>query len=327
MNSPIKVAVSGAAGQIAYNLLFRLASGEAFGARQIELHLLEIPQAVKAAEGVVMELFDCAFPYLTGIELYDKAESCFDGVHYALLVGAFPRGAGMQRSDLIEKNAPIFSQQGKALLKADQSVQCLVVGNPCNTNALIALKSAQDIPVSQFFAMTSLDENRAKFQLSQKAQVPISEIRRLGIWGNHSATMVVDYENATIGQDSVLSRITDQNWLSTSFLNTVQGRGAQIIQTRGKSSAASAASACIDHIKRLNTETLSGDFFSAGVYSDGSHYGVSKDIVYSFPISSQGNHHWSVVPGLSHSAAMIEKLRATESELLREREVVSHLLT
>ena len=240
MTNTVKVAITGAAGQIGYSLVFRIASGELFGPdTKVVLSLLEIPQAVKALEGVAMELNDCAFPTLAGIEINDDAEKGFDGINHALLVGAKPRGPGMERGDLIKENGPIFTGQGKALMRAASDVRCMVVGNPCNTNALIAAKNAGDVPFERFSAMTMLDENRARHQLAHKAGVDVNSVRNMTIWGNHSATQYPDFFNATIGGKPATEVISDHDWLKGEFITTVQKRGAAIIGARGKSSAAS----------------------------------------------------------------------------------------
>ena len=323
----INVAVTGAAGQIGYSLLFRLASGEVFGKdTQVHLKLLELPQAISAAEGVALELDDCAFSNLASVNAYSDPKQAFDGVHWALLVGSRPRSKGMERADLIECNGPIFVEQGKALLNADQSLQTVVVGNPCNTNALIALKNCADIDSSRFTAMTSLDENRAKAQLANRARVSVKDVGNLSIWGNHSPTMVPDFENATIKGQPVLNLIDDRNWLENNFLQTVQQRGAQIIAARGSSSAASAASACIDHIKNFINVTPSGQWFSAAVLTTGGEYDIPKDLVFSFPIRSMGEGKYEVARNLPLSSFCQEKIKLTKDELLKEREIIKSLL-
>jgi len=328
VNKPIRIAVTGAAGQIGYSLLFRLASGEVFGKdTPVILHLIELPQAIQAAEGVAMELHDCAFESLHAVEIFDNPTAGFEGVHWALLVGSSPRRAGMLRKELISINAPIFVDQGKALLKADTSIRCVVVGNPCNTNALIALSHAQDIPSSRFYAMTALDETRAKYQLADKAGCSVKDVRKLAIWGNHSNTMVPDYENTLINGKPLREMIQDETWLNKTFMSTVQERGAQIIQARGKSSAASAASACIHHLKAATAITPADDVFSAAVLSDNNPYDIASGLVFSFPLQFDhaGNH--SIYPGLAHSSALKDKIRHTEQDLLNEREVVKDFLT
>jgi malate dehydrogenase len=324
---PIRIAVTGAAGQIGYSLLFRIASGELFGKNTpVHLNLLELPQSQKAAEGTAMELDDCAFSPLAGIDCFDDPEKAFDGVSYALLIGSLPRGPGMERRDLIRANGPIFVAQGKALLKAAQDIQVVVVGNPCNTNALIALSNGKDIPKDRFSAMTALDENRAKAQIAKKIAGSVADISRLAVWGNHSTTMYPDFELAQVSGKPLTEKITDRKWLEGEFLSTVQKRGAQVIEARGKSSAASAASACIDHVRRFREKTKEGDFFSGAVYSDGSHYGVPKGLMYSFPLRAKGEGKgYEIVQGLSLSPYAQGKLAATTKELLEERDVVADL--
>lgn len=327
---PIKIAVTGAAGQISYSLLFRLAAGEVFGPNQpIDLHLIELPGAMAATEGVAMELADCAFPTLAHIRLFDNPEAGFRGVHWALLVGSRPRSKGMQRSDLVKINGPIFKQQGLALEGADATLRCVVVGNPCNTNALIALTHAKSIPPQRFFAMTALDENRARSSLAQHCDCPITHIHNLFIWGNHSITMVPDYENAilgaspTDGQPLFSAANIDQAWLSTTFMRDVQERGMKIIGARGKSSAASAASACLDTIKHL----ISGTPFSAGILSDGNPYGIQDGLVYSFPLQAAADGTVHIIPGFTHTAKMSSLIKQSMDELRQERAAIADLLT
>ena len=323
----IKVVVTGAAGQIGYSLLFRLASGEVFGPNQkVKLHLLELPDSMKAAEGTAMELEDCAFPTLAGVACFDQAETAFSGVNWALLVGSKPRGPGMERSDLIRANAPIFVGQGKALAQAASDVRIVVVGNPCNTNALIAQHHCRDVPATRFSAMTMLDENRGKALLAKQRGVPVEEVRNLVIWGNHSPTMYPDFENARIGGKAVTEVFGDRKWLENDYLAKVQQRGAEVIQARGKSSAASAASACIDHIRRLSHPTPAGEVFSAAVASNGEHYGIPKGLIFSFPIRTLANGTYEIVPNIPISAYAREKLQKTTDELLKERELVKDQL-
>ncbi|MEI8024886.1 MAG: malate dehydrogenase [Pseudomonadota bacterium] len=326
MKKPVHVAVTGAAGQIGYSLLFRLASGEVFGEdTPVHLHMLELPQAIKAAEGTAMELEDCAFKTLAGIHIHDNAEAAFNGIHWALLVGSMPRGPGMERNDLIRANGPIFVGQGKALNRAASDVRVVVVGNPCNTNALIAQHNCKDIPPTRFSAMTALDENRAKWQVAAKAKVGVGQVTNMAIWGNHSSTMVPDFENALIDGKPLTSVLTDRKWLETDFFTTVQKRGAAIIDARGKSSAASAASAAIDHVKNLLNPTKPGDFFSAAVPSNGKHYGIPSGLMFSLPLRSNGKD-WEVVEGIKLSDFTKAKIKLTTDELLAEREVVKELL-
>lgn len=327
MGHPIRVAVTGAAGQIGYSLLFRIASGELFGPdTPVHLNLVELPQAVKAAEGTAMELDDCAFPTLAGVNCYDSAKQAFEGISWALLIGSMPRGPGMERSDLIKANGPIFVEQGKALSKASSDVRVVVVGNPCNTNALIALHNCRDIPPTRFSAMTALDENRAKAQLAQKAKCNVSAIDKLVVWGNHSTTMYPDFELARINKKPVLEVISDRKWLEGEFLSVVQKRGAAIIEARGKSSAASAASACVDHVKRMTTPTKGDDWFSAAVPSDGNSYNIPQGLIFSFPIRADGKGGYQIVQNLTISEYGRSKLETTTNELLQEREVIKDLL-
>jgi malate dehydrogenase len=328
MTSPVRVAVTGAAGQIGYSLLFRLASGEVFGPdTPVHLHLVELPQAVKAAEGTAMELDDCGFPNLVGVDIFDSPETGFEGVNWALLVGSKPRGPGMERNDLIKENGPIFVAQGKALNKAASDVRCVVVGNPCNTNALIAKHNCRDVPATRFSAMTMLDENRAKAQLAKKAGVNVGKVTNLAIWGNHSSTMVPDFENAKIDGKPVPEVITDRAWLEGDFFTTVQKRGAAIIEARGKSSAASAASACIDHVKQFLTKTPANEWFSAAIPSDGKAYDIPAGLMFSFPVRSDGKGGYEVVEGLQLSDFARGKIKKTADELVQEREVVKDLLS
>lgn len=327
MNKPVRVAVTGAAGQIGYSLLFRIASGEVFGKdTPVELSLVELPQAVKAAEGTAMELLDCGFSSLSKVDIYDNPAAGFEGVNWALLVGSKPRGPGMERNDLIRENGPIFVSQGKALSKAASDVRCVVVGNPCNTNALIAQHNCREVPANRFSAMTMLDENRARAQLALKASVGVGEVSNLAIWGNHSSTMVPDFENALISGKPVTDVITDREWLENDFFTTVQKRGAAIIQARGKSSAASAASACIDHVKNFLHKTPEGQYFSAAVPSDGSYYDVPAGLMYSVPLRSNGDGTYDVVRDVALSDFAKSKIEFTTKELLGEREIVKDLL-
>lgn len=326
MSKLVKVAVTGAAGQIGYSLLFRLATGEIFGHdTKVALHLLEITPAMQALEGVVMEINDCAFPLLDYVLTTDDPDKAFEGVNWALLVGARPRSKGMERGDLIRANGPIFTTQGKALQRAANDIRVLVVGNPANTNALIAMRHAPDIPNERFAAMTRLDENRAYAQLANKAGVPVTAISNVAIWGNHSATQYPDAENAKINGRPAMDVISDHDWLRGDFIKIVQQRGAKIIEARGSSSAASAASAALDHVKSMENKTSDGNWFSAGVPSDGS-YGIEKGLIYSFPIRSDGQGNYEIVPGLPLSDFAREKLSLTEKELQSERDTVADLL-
>jgi malate dehydrogenase len=326
MKSPVKVAVTGAAGQIGYSLLFRIASGSMLGPDQpIEFKLIEIPDAMKALEGVVMELEDCAFPLITKITpTVDLAEG-FAGVDWALLVGSVPRKQGMERKDLLGINGKIFTGQGRAIEKnAAADVRILVVGNPCNTNCLIAMNNAKGVPSERWYAMTRLDENRAKSQLAGRAGVHVTDVSNLAIWGNHSSTQYPDFYNAKIGGKPVPSVIPDEVWLKNTFIPIVQQRGAAIIKARGASSAASAANAAVDTVRSLLTPTPEGDWYSVGICSDGS-YGVEPGIISSFPIRTAGTGR-EVVQNIVLNDYSREKINASVSELLEEKALVSDLL-
>jgi malate dehydrogenase len=325
MNAPLRVAVTGAAGNIGYALVFRLAAGDCYGKDQpIVLQCLEIPPGMKALEGVVMELLDSAFPLLHGVEISDDPSRAFDGVNQAFLVGSRPRTKDMNRSDLIMANGPIFTGQGRALNdRAAPDVRALVVGNPCNTNALIARHAAKDIPGERFHAMTRLDENRAKAQLARKAGVTAGQVTRLGIWGNHSDTMFPDWRNARV-DGRPAAGIADEAWFQGDFLKTVATRGKAIIEARGASSAASAASAAIDHMSALWHGNAAGDWSSMGVLSHG-EYGVPSGLIFSYPVTS-GKGDWKVVEGLEHDDFARAKIAATVKELESERETVKDLL-
>ncbi|MCB9760914.1 MAG: malate dehydrogenase [Alphaproteobacteria bacterium] len=327
MNAPIRVAVTGAAGNIGYALLFRLASGGCYGPDQpIRLQLVEIPPGMKALEGVVMELLDGAFPLLHAIDIYDNPTDGFAGANQAFLVGARPRSAGMERADLIKANGPIFVGQGKALNDvAADDIRALVVGNPANTNALIALANAPDLPKDRIHAMTRLDENRAKAQLAVRAGVTPGDVTNMGIWGNHSSTMYPDFVHAKINGKPATEVITDHGWLRGDFIKTVATRGGAIIAARGASSAASAASAAIDHMASWWHGTAAGDWASMSVYSDGSHYGIPAGIVHSVPVTVK-DQAISVVQGLAHDDFAKAKLKATADDLLSERVAIEDLL-
>lgn len=328
MARTVRVAVTGAAGQIGYALLPRLASGEVFGHdTRVSLNLLEITPALPAVEGVVMELDDCAFPLLDDVVVTDKAEVAFDGVNWAILVGAKPRGKGMERGDLIKENGPIFVGQGEGLARAADDVRALVVGNPANTNCLIAMSHAakSGVPSDRFHAMTRLDQNRAKVQLAQKAGKKVTDVSNMTIWGNHSATQYPDAENARIDGKPCTAVIEDTSWLQGEFIDIVQQRGAAVIAARGLSSAASAANAALDHVKSVEAETAAGDWFSAGVISDGS-YGVQEGLIFSFPVTSDGKGNWSIVENIDLSDFARAKIELTEKELVEEKSVVSDLL-
>ena len=324
MKPPIKVAVTGAAGQISYSLVFRIASGQMLGADQpIILQLLEIPPAMEALSGVVMELEDCAFPLVKEIVATDDPNVAFAGSEIALLVGSRPRGPGMERKDLLEANAQIFSVQGKSLNEhASEDLRVLVVGNPANTNCLIAQKNAPDIDPRRFSAMTRLDHNRALTQLAEKTQAHTTDVNGVIIWGNHSATQYPDINHATVNGYSA-STLVDHNWIEKTFIPTVQQRGAAVIASRGLSSAASAANAAIDHVRDWLQGT-DGEIVSMGVCSDGS-YGIESGLIYSFPCTCDGGD-WTIVQGLEISEFSRSKMLATESELIEERQAVSELL-
>lgn len=327
MSKLVKVAVTGAAGQIGYALLFRLASGEIFGPNiKVALHLLEITPVLKALEGVVMELEDCAFPLLDHVVISDDAKTAFDGINWALLVGSKPRGKGMERSDLIRENGPIFVGQGQALAaRAASDLRVLVVGNPANTNCLIAANNAPGVPHDRFAAMTQLDHNRAMSQLAKKAGVTVNEVSNVTIWGNHSASQYPDAENAKINGRPAYEVISDHNWLKNDFISTVQKRGATVIEARGASSAASAANAALDHVKNMLKKTPAGDWFSCAVSSDGS-YGVDEGLIFSFPITSDGQGSYSIVQNLPMSDWAKGQLAKTLQELREEKAVVADLL-
>jgi malate dehydrogenase len=326
--SAIRVAVTGAAGQIGYALLFRIASGAMFGPDQpVILHLLEIPdpKAMAALGGVVMELDDCAFPLLKGIVPTSNLDEGFRGVNWALLVGAVPRKAGMERKDLLGINGKIFTGQGQAIAKnAASDVRVLVVGNPCNTNALIAMHNANGLPQERFFAMTMLDENRAKAQLAKKAGVDVTAVSNLAIWGNHSATQYPDFYNAKIGGKPATEVIRDEAWLQGEFIKTIQQRGAAIIKARGSSSAASAANAIVDTVRHLATPTKAGDWFSVSVCSPGD-YGIEKGLVFSYPVRSDGAK-CEIVQNVPLNEFSKAKIAATEKELKEEKSLVTDLL-
>ncbi|MBI5416111.1 MAG: malate dehydrogenase [Candidatus Omnitrophica bacterium] len=325
-NKKIKVVVTGAAGQIGYALLFRLAAGEAFGAQtNIDLSLLELEAALPALKGVVMELEDGAFPLLDSVVQTADLKVAFKDADWALLVGSVPRKAGMERSDLLKINGGIFTAQGRAISDyARPTCKVLVVGNPCNTNAYIAKASAPNIPPENFFAMTMLDQNRACAQLAQKAGVAVSQVKNLAIWGNHSTTQFPDFYHAAVAGIPAVQRIPDEQWLKTTFIETVQKRGAQVIQARGLSSAGSAANAAIGTVRSLIAPTPAGEFFSVAVCSDGS-YGVEEGTMFSYPVRSSGRD-WEIVRGLEHNAFALEKIEVTCKELLAEKEAVRELV-
>ncbi len=327
MKTPIRVAVTGAAGQIGYSLLFRIASGAMFGPDQpVILHLLEIEPALPALGGVVMELQDCAFPLLKGVVPTASLDEGFRGVNWALLVGSVPRKAGMERKDLLGINGKIFTSQGRAIEQQGASdVRVLVVGNPCNTNCLIAMNNAKGVPADRWFAMTRLDENRAKHQLASKAGVDVTEVSNLAIWGNHSATQYPDFFNAKISGRPVPEVISDHAWLKGEFLSTVQQRGAAIIKARGLSSAASAANAVVDTVRSITTPTVAGDWYSVALCSQG-QYGVEKGLISSFPIRTTASGAVEVIEGVPVNEFSQGKIDATVSELKEEKALVADLL-
>ena len=325
-NAPVRVAITGAAGQIGYSLVFRVASGSLLGPDQpVTLHLLEIPPAMGALNGVVMELDDCAFPLLQGVVPTDDPATAFGDVNYALLVGSRPRTKGMERKELLEANGGIFTVQGKALSdNAGRDVRVLVVGNPANDNCLIALNNAPTIPPARFTAMTRLDHNRAKAQLAARCEVHVSEIKRMTIWGNHSATQYPDVFHATVGGKGAFDAAgLDQAWLEKEFIPTVQQRGAAVIEARGASSAASAANAACDHVRTWALGTDPGDWVSMAIVSDGS-YGVPEGLVSSFPVTCAGGEY-SIVPGLDIDDFSQSRIDVTVAELLETREAVREL--
>ena len=328
MSKPVRVAVTGAAGQIGYALLFRLASGEVFGEdAPVHLNLIELPHAMDALGGVVMELDDCAFPTLAGVTTADSdhLEDGFAGADFVLCVGSVPRKQGMERADLLKVNGGIFGPTGQAIdAAAAENVKVLVVGNPCNTNCLIAMSHAPRVPRENWFAMTRLDQNRAKSQLAQKAGVGVGEVNSLAIWGNHSPTMYPDFDHAAIGGTPVAEAIPDHDWLRGEFLTTVQQRGAAIIKARGASSAASAANAALDTLKDITRPTPAGEVFSAAICSAG-QYGIGEGLMCSMPLRTDGTT-WEVVEGWDHDAFAREKIRASVDELKEERDTVRGML-
>ena len=325
MPDPVRVAVTGAAGQIGYSLLFRIASGAMLGPdTPVHLQLLEIPPALPALEGVAMELDDCAFPLLTGITRTDQPEVAFDGANVALLVGSRPRTKGMERGDLLEANGAIFTVQGKALsAAAADDCRVLVVGNPANTNCLIAMNSCERLPAERFTAMTRLDHNRAVAQVAQKTGAAVADITKMTIWGNHSATQYPDLFHAEVGGKAAVDVVGDQAWIADDFIPTVQKRGAAIIEARGSSSAASAANAAIDHVRDWFAGTPAGDWTSMAVPSDGS-YGVPEGLLSSFPCTT-ADGEWTIVQGIEHEAFGQERIDASVAELVEERDAVKEL--
>ena len=327
MTAPIRVAITGAGGQIGYALLFRIASGGLFGPdRPVALSLLEITPALPALNGTLMELDDCAFPLLADVKASDQAEEAFAGADWVILVGGLPRKDGMTRADLIRANGPIFTGQGKAINDAaGPGVRVLTVANPCNTNALIARSHAPKVPAERWFAMTRLDQNRAASQLAAKAGVPVADVTNVTIWGNHSDTQYPDYKNAKVGGKPATSVITDAAWLAETFIPTVAKRGSAVIKARGASSAASAANAAIDSVRSASFPTAGSDWFSAGVVSDGS-YGIPAGLLYSFPLRTKDGKSWEVVQGLEIDDDARRRLDTSAHELTAERDAVKDLL-
>ncbi|HEX5333806.1 MAG TPA: malate dehydrogenase [Cellulomonas sp.] len=325
MTTPVNVTVTGAAGQIGYALLFRIASGQLLGTdTPVRLRLLEVTQGMKAAAGVALELDDCAFPLLAGVDIFDDATAAFDGANVALLVGARPRTAGMERADLLSANGGIFRPQGQAInAGAADDIRVLVVGNPANTNALIAASHAPDVPAGRFTAMTRLDHNRAHIQLAKKTGAQLTDVKRLTIWGNHSTTQYPDITHATIAGRPATDVVGDPRWVEDVFIPTVAQRGAAIIEARGQSSAASAANAAIDHVHSWVNGTPAGDWTSAGIVSDGS-YGVPEGLISSFPVTSEGGE-WHIVPGLEIDEFSRARIDASVAELVEERAAVQAL--
>ncbi len=326
MKSPLRVTVTGAAGNIGYALLFRIANGDLFGPEQpVILQLLEITPAMKALEGVAMELVDCAFPLLTDLVLTDDPNRAFAGTNWALLVGARPRSKGMERKDLLSANGAIFTVQGKAInANAAKDVRILVVGNPANTNALIAMRSAPDVPADRFTAMTRLDHNRAAFQLADKARVPITAVKKVTIWGNHSATQYPDAYHAEINGQSAAAVIDDDVWIKQSFIPTVQKRGAAIIEARGQSSAASAANAAINHVQSWVHGTAPGDWVSMAIPSTGA-YGAPQGVIFGYPVTVKDGVY-TIVDGLKLNDFDQQMIKVTGEELLEERAAVEDML-
>jgi malate dehydrogenase len=327
MSSPIRVAVTGAGGQIGYALLFRIAAGAIFGPDQpVSLQLLEITPALPALNGTIMELEDCAFPTLAGVTASDKAEEAFGGADWVILVGGLPRKDGMSRADLIRANSPIFTVQGKAINEAaGPNVRVLTVANPCNTNCLIARSHAPKVPADRWFAMTRLDQNRAVSLLAKKAGAPVSAVTNMTIWGNHSDTQYPDYKNAKINGKPATEVISEPSWFTETYIPTVAKRGSAVIKARGGSSAASAANAAIDSVQALHVPTAPGAWFSTAVVSDGS-YGIPAGLIYSFPVVSKGNAAWSIVAGVPIDDEAQLRLDASAAELISERDAVKELL-
>ena len=327
MSSPIRVAVTGAGGQIGYALLFRIASGAVFGPNQpVSLQMLEITPALPALNGTIMELEDCAFPLLADVKASDKAEEAFEGADWVILVGGLPRKDGMSRAELIRANGPIFTGQGKAInAAAGPNVRILTVANPCNTNCLIARSHAPKVPTDRWFAMTRLDQNRAVALLAKKAGESVGAVTNMTIWGNHSDTQYPDYKNAKINGKPATQVISDASWFTETYVPTVAKRGGAVIKARGGSSAASAANAAIDSVRALHVPTAPGDWFSSAVVSDGS-YGIPVGLIYSFPLVSKGNAAWSIATGVPIDDEARTRLDASVAELVSERDAVKDLL-
>jgi malate dehydrogenase len=327
MSSPIRVAVTGAGGQIGYALLFRIASGAVFGPNQpVSLQMLEITPALPALNGTIMELEDCAFPLLADVKASDKAEEAFEGADWVILVGGLPRKDGMSRAELIRANGPIFTGQGKAINSAaGPNVRILTVANPCNTNCLIARSHAPKVPADRWFAMTRLDQNRAVALLAKKAGEPVGAVTNMTIWGNHSDTQYPDYKNAKINGKPATQVISEASWFTETYVPTVAKRGGAVIKARGGSSAASAANAAIDSVRALHVPTAPGDWFSTAVISDGS-YGIPAGLIYSFPLVSKGNAAWSIATGVPIDGEARARLDASVAELVSERDAVKDLV-
>jgi malate dehydrogenase len=328
MKSPITVAITGGAGQVAYSLIFRVVNGEVFGMDQpVNLILKEVPQFVSTLEGVKMELEDCAFPLLREVRITDSDAEGFRGANWALLVGATPRTQGMERKDLLTINATTFREQGEAINKtAADDIRVVVVGNPCNTNCLIAMSHAPNVPRKRFSALTRLDQNRAVAQLAIESGRLVTDVTKMTIWGNHSATQYPDFENALIGGLPAIEVIGDRGWLENKFVETIQKRGAAILAARGKSSAASAASAILDHVRSMINRTPDDNWFSAAILSDGNNYGIADGLIFSFPCRSEGKGDIQRIEGVHVSDYGRKKLDATQFELIGEREDVKELL-
>lgn len=328
MSAVKRIAVTGAAGQIAYQLLFRIASGELLGPNQpISLHLLDIEPCLESLRGVVMELEDCSYPLLKNIHIGSDPCIVFSEIDIAILIGSAPRAPGMERKDLIHKNAKIFVEQGSALnAVAKRDVKVFVIGNPCNTNCLVAMSHAPSLSRKQFYAMTRLDLNRSKYLLAKKAKVIVSEIKQMIIWGNHSSTQVPDFEHVQISGKPIFDVIKEVNWLQTEFTTCVQQRGAAVLKARGKSSAASAAKAILDFVQDVCLHSKNADWFSAGVCSDNNLYGIEEDLIFSFPCTVNNPGDWKTVDNLSWSPFIEKKIAITRRELLEERDLVRNLL-